>query len=556
VLQQTGLCTNQDFERARLGAIADGHLRADKVLIPLGLVKERELATVYARVLGLSLVEPSSYPEFQILPDIFPASFARENRSIILGFDGDVILVALSDPLDCFVKEVIFAKTGRAVRMCVSVPIELDSAIRRLYPPSSTKAVTDFGIQSSAALDKDIERLRDMASEAPIIRLVNDIVTRAVETHASDIHLEPYSTDLRIRYRYDGLLFDEGSRPFAEGPAIISRIKIMAKLDIAERRIPQDGRIQMSVRGTEIDFRVSTVPSANGEAVVLRILDRSAIRLDFERIGLERQTVLAFQEALLSPNGTVLVTGPTGCGKTTTLYAGLAALVDTKRNVISIEDPIEYHLDGVRQIQTQSQIGLNFSEILRSVLRQDPDIIMVGEMRDTETATTALQAALTGHLVLSTLHTNSAAGAITRLRDMGVEPYLVAELLVGVLAQRLVRRLCDHCKRERRDTQQKLADSSLHFLQLDYANQSLWEAVGCPSCRNTGYRGRLAIGEFLQPSQALKGLILCNADERTIRIQATKDGMKSMFRCGIDRALNGVTTIDEVLRHVRRDDQY
>jgi general secretion pathway protein E len=329
----------------------------------------------------------------------------------------------------------------------------------------------------------------------------------------------------------------------------------MAKLDIAERRVPQDGRIQMSVRGTEIDFRVSTMPSANGETVVLRILDRSAIRLDFERIGLERQTVLAFQEALRSPNGTVLVTGPTGSGKTTTLYAGLAALVDTKRNVISIEDPIEYHLDGVRQIQTQSQIGLTFSEILRSVLRQDPDIIMVGEMRDTETARTALQAALTGHLVLSTLHTNSAAGAITRLRDMGVEPYLIAELLVGVLAQRLVRRLCDHCKREQKVTQQKPADSSLHLLQLGYPNHSLWEAVGCPSCRNTGYRGRLAVGEFLQPSQTVKRLILCNSDERTIREQATEDGMKSMFRSGMDLALNGVTTFDEVVRHLRRDDQ-
>jgi general secretion pathway protein E len=523
------------------------------------LVKESDLAKAYSRVLGVPIVKPNSYPNAPLFPDKVPVSFLRENRTVLLGFDGDTLLLALVDPLDRFVPSVVSARLGCAVRIEVAVPIELDAALDRLYPPpvaASVASVTSFEFQAGTMLEQDIERLRDMASEAPVIRLVNEIIQRAVETRASDIHLEAYSTDVCIRYRYDGLLFLEKRRPVAEGPAIISRVKIMAKLDIAERRLPQDGRIQMSVRGTEIDFRVSTVPSANGESIVLRILDRSALTLDYDTLGLDMNLVQAFRQALLRPYGAILVTGPTGSGKTTTLYTGLASLVDTNRNIVSIEDPVEYHLDGVRQIQTQAAIGLTFSGILRSVLRQDPDIIMVGEMRDTETARTAFQAALTGHLVLSTLHTNSAAGAITRLRDMGVEAYLTADLLVGVVAQRLVRLLCNHCKREADDVEFILHRSGVGLPPSSYKTPLLWTAVGCPSCRNTGYHGRRAIGEFLEPSRSVRELIFSNAEEHSINEQAVQDGMTTMFRSGMELAFNGVTTVEEIVRHVRRDDQW
>jgi len=551
VLQQAGFCTSRDFERARLGATGDGHLRTDRVLILLGLVKERQLAEVYSQVLSLPLVTPDDYPKVPLFPDLLPESFVRETKSVAIALDGNTLMLALADPLDRFVRDVVSIRTKYSVSTGVAVPLELDSAINRLFPTSHTGPVPLRDPQSDFLLERDVERLKDLASEAPIIRLVSDIIQRAVEMRASDVHLEPDSTEFLIRYRCDGVLFVEGRRPAAEAPAILSRIKIMANLNIAERRLPQDGRFQMSVRGAEIDFRVSTMPSTSGEVAVLRILDRTAMTFDFERLGLQRHLVEAFHQALLCPNGLVLVTGPTGSGKTTTLYTGLNALVGTGRNVVSIEDPAEYRLDGVRQIQTHEAIGLTFPEILRSVLRQDPDVIMVGEMRDTETARTAFQAASTGHLVLSTLHTNSASEAITRLRDMGVEGYLVAQLLVGVLAQRLVRRLCDYCKRESRDVEQTFNRFAAIPPLSNVAMGSVWKAVGCQYCRNTGYSGRLAVGEFLEPSNLVRHLIVSNADERTIRAQASKDGMITMLRSGMEVACRGETSIEEVVKQVR-----
>src|SRR5439155_16265504 len=294
--------------------------------------------------------------------------------------------------------------------------------------------------------EEDVERLKDLASEAPVIRLVNQLIARAVETRASDVHLEPFSDRLRVRYRYDGVLHEVEAPPAGLHAAVVSRIKIMARLDIAERRLPQDGRIRLTVRGHEIDFRVSTVPSLHGESVVLRVLDRSAVDLDYAKLGLPDDIIQGLQDALNLPNGMVLVTGPTGSGKTTTLYTGLLQLNSVARNIITVEDPIEYQLAGINQIQVKPQIGLDFVNLLRSILRQDPNVIMIGEIRDLATAEIAVQAALTGHLVLSTLHTNSAAATVTRLRDMGVEDYLIAATLKGVLAQRLVRRLCPSCK--------------------------------------------------------------------------------------------------------------
>ena len=353
-------------------------------------------------------------------------------------------MLAVADPLDPFTQAAVAAATGRRVRLEVAVPIELEAALNRLYPEGD-RAIA--GAESDAPLEDDAERLKDLASEAPVIRLVNLLITRAVETQASDIHIEPFEDRLRVRYRYDGVLHEAEAPPRHLAAAITSRIKIMARLDIAERRMPQDGRIKMAVRGQDVDFRVSTIPSLHGETVVLRILDRTAVVFDYARLGLSPAVIRKLGSALELPNGIVLVTGPTGSGKTTTLYTGLLALNAVTRKIVTVEDPIEYQLQGINQIQVRAQIGLTFASLLRSILRQDPDVIMVGEIRDGETAQIAVQAALTGHLVLSTLHTNSAAAAVTRLRDMGVEDYLLTAVLRGIMAQRLVRRLCPDCRR-------------------------------------------------------------------------------------------------------------
>jgi general secretion pathway protein E len=391
-----------------------------------------------------------------------------------------------------------------------------------------------------------------LASEAPVIRLVNQIIARAVETQASDIHIEPFEDRLRVRFRYDGVLHEAESPPSRLTAAITSRIKIMAKLDIAERRLPQDGRIRLAVRGQDVDFRISTLPALHGETVVVRVLDRSAVAFDYAKLGLADQVVSRLATALDLPNGIVLVTGPTGSGKTTTLYTGLLALNSVTRKVITVEDPIEYQLRGINQIQVRPQIGLNFASLLRSILRQDPDVIMVGEMRDLETAQIAVQAALTGHLVLSTVHTNSAAATITRLRDMGLEDYLMAAVLRGVLAQRLVRRLCGACRREAAAPDELVARFRLDR-RGDGGPVRLFHPVGCPQCRGTGFRGRQAIAEFLVPDAEINRLIFARADEAAIERAAVAAGMTTMFEAGLEAALAGTTTIEEVVRSIRAE---
>ncbi len=395
--------------------------------------------------------------------------------------------------------------------------------------------------------------LKDLASEAPVIRMVNQIIARAVETQASDIHIEPFEDQLRVRYRYDGVLHEAESPPVRLTAAIISRIKIMSRLDIAERRLPQDGRLKLAVRGQEIDFRVSTVPSLYGETVVLRVLDRTAVEFDFVKLGMPQAAVDRLLRSLELPNGIVLVTGPTGSGKTTTLYTGLLGLNSIERKIVTIEDPIEYQLTGINQIQVKPQIGLSFANLLRSILRQDPDVIMVGEIRDLETAQIAVQAALTGHLVLSTVHTNSAAATITRLRDMGLEDYLITAVLRGVLAQRLVRRLCLQCRRGAEAPPEIVERFDLHRLAPPGAALTLWHPVGCPHCRGTGYRGRMAIAEFLVPDEATERLIFARSDHVAIERAAIEAGMVPMFDAGLRAALDGDTTIEEVVRSIRAE---
>jgi general secretion pathway protein E len=394
---------------------------------------------------------------------------------------------------------------------------------------------------------EDVGRLRDLASEVPVIRLVNQLISRAVESGASDIHIESLQSRMIVRYRIDGILREVASPPANLRAAIISRVKIMAKLNIAERRLPQDGRIRIAVQGREFDLRISTMPTLHGEGVVMRVLDRASLVHDLSVLGFSDAMLAPFLGVLDRPQGILLVTGPTGSGKTTTLYTSLMRLNSIERKLFTVEDPIEYQLEGVNQIQVKPQIGLTFAQVLRSVLRQDPDIIMVGEMRDLETAQIAVQAALTGHLVLSTLHTNNAAGTITRLLDMGVEDYLVTSTVSGVLAQRLVRKLCQHC----REAYEPLPEL-VNQLDLPHATGTpmLYRARGCGHCRG-GYRGRVGVFEFLPLTDEIRRLVLSHATAHDIHRAGAAEGMCSMYDDGIAKAIAGVTSIEEVLRVTR-----
>jgi len=550
-LVETGHCDGRTIERARRVSVESGQ-RLDNVLMQLGLLTERGLADAYAALLHLPVAGASRYPtDAPLLADRLRPRFLRQARALPVAVDGDALVLATADPLDDFTPAAVAAATGKRVSLEIALPIELEAALDRLYP---TDQPTDGHADTAAdtPLEDDTERLKDLASEAPVIRLVNQIIARAVETNASDIHVEPFEDRLRVRYRYDGVLHEADGPPIRLAPAVISRIKIMARLDIAERRLPQDGRIRLAVRGQEIDFRVSTVPSLYGETVALRILDRGAVAFDYATLGLPAAVIAQFKAALAQPNGIVLVTGPMGSGKTTTLYTGLLALNSIERKIVTVEDPIEYRLHGITQMQVHEQIGLTFAEFLSAIVRQDLNVIMIGEIRNSETAQIAARAALLGTLVLSTLHTNSAAAAVTRLRDMGLEDYLLAAVLRGVLAQRLVRRLCPSCRRSA-----PAPDELVRRFGLDTRGNGgapvLYHPVGCPECRRTGYRGRFAIAEFLTLNPEIEALIFSRADHNRIEQAATTAGMHTLFQCGLDAALAGETTVEEVVRSVRSE---
>ena len=546
-----GQCDTRTIERGRRVAEESGQ-RLDAVLLQLGLVSERGLAESYAALLGTRVVAPDRYPAEPLFPERLGARFLRAARAMPLAVEEGRLVVALADPLEEFTIQAIGAATGHPVTPEIAVPIELEAAFDRLYQEQADEEGETPADAEGERLEEDAERLKDLASEAPVIRLVNQIIARAVESHASDIHIEPFEDRLRVRYRYDGVLHEAEGAPARLAPAIVSRIKIMSRLDIAERRLPQDGRIKLAVPGQDVDFRVSTIPSLHGETVVLRVLDRTAVVFDYARLGLPAPVIETFSAALGLPNGIVLVTGPTGSGKTTTLYTGLLALNAVSRKIVTVEDPIEYQLSGINQIQVKPQIGLTFAHLLRAILRQDPDVIMVGEIRDLETAQIAVQAALTGHLVLSTLHTNSAAATITRLRDMGLEDYLLTAVLRGVLAQRLVRRLCPQCRREEAAPPELVERFRLDML-TGRRPITLFHPVGCPHCRGTGYRGRVAVAEFLRPTHAVEKLIFAGAADADIERAAVADGMSTMFEAGLVAALDGTTTIEELARSIRAE---
>ena len=532
------------------------HEKVGVLLVTLGLVGQREVAEALAQQLGMPLVEASGYPELPILEERVSARFLREARALPLAEDESELSLAMADPTDSYTVGAFEMVTGRKVRPQVAIPTELEAALERLYGAGKSalgQLVGDVEQRDEFAFDTDIQQLKDLASEAPVIRLVSLIITNALEMRASDIHIEPFENRLIVRYRIDGVLHEVESPPRRLSAAVISRIKIMASLDIAERRLPQDGRIRLRVQGKEIDLRISTVPTMHGESVVMRILDKGGVALDFKRLGFEAETLKVFLDVLTEPHGILLVTGPTGSGKTTTLYTALDRLNKPDVKILTVEDPVEYQMPGINQIQVKPQIELTFANALRSIVRQDPDVIMIGEIRDLETAQIAVQSALTGHLVLSTVHTNDAPSTVNRLLDMGVEDYLLTSTVIGILAQRLVRTLCPRCKEPYIALPELVEEMGLRKFAHGGGDIELYHAKGCTECAHTGYIGRISILEMLPMTDPLRSLVMRHAISADLRAEAIKGGMVTMYEDGLRKAVAGITTFEEVLRVTRED---
>ena len=518
------------------------------LLTRLGLVSEREMAEAVSELLSLPLLSAKEFPETPPQNVQTSIRFLKHHHLCPIGETEEDVTVLVADPADAFPLQALKLATGREIKLNIGLRSEIDDLIERYYGSgrSAMGTIVENLTDENNRSEDDIEHLRDLASEAPVIRLVNLIIQRAVEQRTSDIHVEPFENRLKVRYRIDGVLHEVESPPAASTAAVISRIKIMAKLNIAERRLPQDGRIMIRVQGKELDLRVSTVPTAHGESVVMRILDREAVVFDFKTLGFTDQFLQKFLNVLELPHGIMLVTGPTGSGKTTTLYTALSKLNTDDVKIITVEDPVEYQIEGINQIQAKAAIGLDFSHALRSIVRQDPDIIMIGEMRDLETAKIAIQSALTGHLVLSTLHTNNAAGGITRMLDMGVEDYLLTSTVNGILAQRLVRRLDLPNAQQVEAMPEVIKEYELEKF-TDERPIKLYKP-GSSAANPTGYFGRTTIMEFLVMSDAIRRQIMQHAGMGDIEQQARAEGMRTMFEDGLVKSLQGHTTIEEVLR--------
>ncbi|MEM9301828.1 MAG: type II secretion system ATPase GspE [Pseudomonadota bacterium] len=543
-----GRVRETDVRKAERLAEESGH-QTVAMLVSLGLISERDLAESMASLLELPLIGVKDYPEVPPGGVELPLRFMREQHAVPVSETDDAVTVVMADPRDRFLIEAIELATGRQVATQVGVRSEIDDVVERFYGGgrSAMGQIVENLSDDDAGGEEDIEQLKDLASEAPVIRLVNLIMQRAVEARASDIHIEPFENRLKVRYRVDGVLQEVEAPPSSSTAAVISRIKIMAKLNIAERRLPQDGRIPLRVQGKELDLRVSTVPTQYGESVVMRILDREGVVLDFEKLGFQDPHLGRFKRVLAEPHGIILVTGPTGSGKTTTLYTALSSINTPERKIITVEDPVEYELEGVNQIHVKPSIGLTFASALRAIVRQDPDVIMIGEMRDLETAKIAIQSALTGHLVLSTIHTNDAAGGVTRLLDMGVDDYLLVSTVNGILAQRLVRRL-DQTTCEAFDAlPEMVTELGLERFADPGAPLRLFRPVPSEDVP-TGYLGRTTIMEFLELSDPIRRLVMRHADATEIHELARTEGMRTMYEDGLKKCLDGVTTIEEVLR--------
>ncbi len=515
-------------------------------LIDLGFISEEDLLKTLGEHFGTPYTSLKKHEGKNLFIENLSENFMRGSKFVPLELKENTLTIAINNPFDDSMLDAIKMATGYEVNTYLAKAEEIADAIST-DSSSMDRIIEDYD-EGDIALDEegDIDHLKDLASEAPVIRLVNLIISRAIELQASDIHFEPFEDSFHIRYRIDGVLHDMESPPKNLQAAVISRIKIMSKLNIAERRLPQDGRIKLRVLGKEIDFRVSSLPTLFGESVVMRILDSESITFDLDHLGFPQKNLKTFEDLIARPHGIILVTGPTGSGKTTTLYSALNKINAPDKKIITVEDPIEYQLHGVNQIQVKSSIGLTFANSLRSILRQDPDIIMIGEIRDAETAEIAIHAALTGHLVFSTLHTNDAAGAITRLMEMGMENYLVSSSLLGILAQRLVRTVCPRCAQTYIPDNETV--SAMEIKPEDAAGLELINGEGCEYCANTGFRGRSGIYEMMLIDDEIRKLIISNTDSKTIKDQARAHGMETLRECGWNKVKEKKTTVSEVIR--------
>jgi len=552
MLVKATLITKEQLQKA-LSQQETGGGRIGTNLVKLGFISEDDITSFLSRQYGVPSINLSHFEIDPIVIKLIPSEIAQKHQIIPINRTGNVLTVAMADPSNIFAIDDIKFMTGFKVEPVVAAETSIKNAINKHY--DSAGMVEDIMKNFD---DKDVEALREgddnvnvaelgqAAEDAPVVKLVNLILTDAIKKGASDIHIEPYEKSFRVRYRIDGVLYEVMQPPTRLKAAITSRIKIMSQLDIAERRLPQDGRIKIKMGGREMDYRVSTLPTLFGEKVVLRLLDKGNLQLDMTKLGFEPTALRDFESGILMPYGMVLVTGPTGSGKTTTLYSALNRLNTTETNIMTAEDPVEYNLPGINQVQMKAEIGLNFAVALRSFLRQDPDIIMVGEIRDYETAEIAIKAALTGHLVLSTLHTNDAPGTISRLLNMGVEPFLVAASTNVILAQRLARRVCQSCKEPAPVPPQALLN--IGFSPEDAAKITPLKGKGCMTCSETGYKGRVALYEVMLIKENIKEAILQGASVIELRELGRKNGMRTLREAGLQKIREGMTSLEEIMR--------
>lgn len=533
-------------------------IKLGQALVQLRFLRPEDILKAVSIQLGipyLNKIDPEIIASDTVKP--VPINFAKKNELIPLAKHPDHVEVAISDPVNISALDDLRVLYGMSIRPVIASGAQITDAINSVFNRSSG---TDRGVMSELnednleSLTQELEEPQDLLEsddEAPIIRLVNSLLFRSVKQKASDIHIEPFEKDVVVRFRIDGLLYDIMHPPKKVQNSVISRIKIMANLNIAEKRLPQDGRIRIKIAGKDIDIRVSTLPTTFGESVVMRLLDKTKVVLDLGAIGVEGAYLDAMLALINRSHGIILVTGPTGSGKTTTLYALLSQVNTTDLKIITVEDPVEYQLQGINQIQVNPKIDLTFAGALRSILRQDPDVVMIGEIRDRETAEIAIQASLTGHLVISTLHTNDSASSATRLIDMGVEPFLVASSVVGIIAQRLLRTLCKECREKYSPTDFELTQLGVTREQTE--GKMIYRGKGCSSCINTGYSGRTGVHEILMMDDEIRALVMKNADALTVKRKAMEKGMKTLREVGADKVLSGETSIEEVLRVTQED---
>lgn len=554
ILLENNTITEEDLQAAQEAQITTS-LKIGEILIKKGTVTEDIILDALSRQYGIPFDTKLEFSDSAEILGTLSLSYLRKNRIAPYRADKRSITVAIADPLVYEpVDDIASLFPGKRIHTVLARTEDIDRIITVEYGTAEDEPTeqmfddlesSDFDMLGDGTFN-ETEDILDMANEAPIIRFVNKAITEAVRDRASDIHIEPYERELIVRYRIDGILYKMHTPPKKLQSAITSRIKIMSNLNIAENRLPQDGRIQIKVGQKDIDIRVSIFPTYYGERVVMRLLNKTDMSFDLDTIGFNTHNLDQFKRVLDKPHGVILVTGPTGSGKSTTLYSSLTRLNTDDVNILTVEDPIEYQLHGVGQMQVNTKIGLSFASGLRSILRQDPDIIMVGEIRDLETAEIAVQSALTGHRVFSTIHTNDAASAVTRLIDMGVEPFLISSSVNAFLAQRLVRRICPECKSDYKPTAAELKELSLKASQL--VGGKLYKGAGCEACLGTGYTGRTGIYELLTVTPAIRKLVVANVDAAAIKEQAISEGMRTLFDDGIEKAIAGITSVEEVLR--------